>query len=78
MESAAGYVFPKHLPTGVDAVQFTMQTAAANGLSVVRAFGHGHDPWSVTLQEHPGADCRKSCPSKPSEGIAPPLHATIS
>ncbi len=46
MESGAGM-----LPHGgalqngafLDGVQYTMQAAAAAGLTVVRAFGHGHD-----------------------------------
>ena len=46
MESGAG-ILPHGgaLESGafLDGVQYTMQAAAAAGLTVVRAFGHGHD-----------------------------------
>lgn len=53
MEAAAG--FPEALCTlpEQDPVQYTFTTAAANGMTVVRAFGHGVND-SFPLQKSPG------------------------
>ncbi len=51
MESGAGV--SSYLPRGVDVTEYTMQQMAANGMTVVRGFGHGHNS-SFALQVSPG------------------------
>ena len=53
METAAGLVYQVSEPDGMDPVQFTFSTAAANSLTVVRAFGHGVNG-TLPLQTSPG------------------------
>ena len=56
MECGAGFTYDADTNlTGPEAVRFTMQAAASNGLTLVRAFGHGHDAFkSIILQPRPG------------------------
>ena len=63
MESGAG-ILPHGgaLESGafLDGVQYTMQAAAAAGLTVVRAFGHGHDLEAhLILQPASGASAQE-------------------
>lgn len=51
MESGAGV--SSYLPRGIDITEYTMQQMAANGLTVIRGFGHGHNQ-SFPLQISPG------------------------
>jgi hypothetical protein len=66
MECGAGFTFDADTNlTGPEAIRFTFQSAAANGLTVVRAFGHGHDAFnSIVLQPRAG------------DALHFPLHAT--
>ena len=56
MECGAGFTYDADTNlTGPEAVRFTMQAAASNGLTLVRAFGHGHDAFkSIILQPRAG------------------------
>eukprot|EP00884_Botryococcus_braunii_P013143 jgi/Botrbrau1/2182/Bobra.101_2s0018.2 len=51
MESGAGV--SSYLPRGIDITEYTMQQMAANGLTIIRGFGHGHNV-SFPLQISPG------------------------
>lgn len=57
MECGAGFTYDADTNlTGPEAIQFTFQAAASNGLTVVRTFGHGHDAFkSIVLQPRAGA-----------------------
>lgn len=56
MEAAAGLaVIPCDLPAGMNAVEYTFATAAANGMTVVRAFAHGVNN-TLPLQTEPGTE----------------------
>ena len=61
MECGAGFTYDADTNlTGPEAVRFTMQAAASNGLTLVRSFGHGHDAFkSIILQ--PRAGMRPLC-----------------
>ncbi len=61
MECGAGFTYDADTNlTGPEAVRFTMQAAASNGLTLVRSFGHGHDAFkSIILQ--PRAGWRPPC-----------------
>jgi hypothetical protein len=63
MECGAGFTFDADTNlTGPEAVRFTFQSAAQNGLTLVRAFGHGHDAYrSIILQPRPGARPGLAC-----------------
>ena len=56
MECGAGFTYDADTNlTGPEAVRFTMQAAASNGLTLVRSFGHGHDAFkSIILQPRAG------------------------
>ena len=56
MECGAGFTFDADTNlTGPEAVRFTFQAAASNGLTLVRTFGHGHDAYrSIVLQPRAG------------------------
>ncbi|KAK9917882.1 hypothetical protein WJX75_009220 [Coccomyxa subellipsoidea] len=56
MECGAGFTYDADTNlTGPEAIQFTFQAAASNGLTVVRTFGHGHDAFkSIVLQPRAG------------------------
>lgn len=56
MECGAGFTFDADTNlTGPEAVRFTFQSAAQNGLTLVRTFGHGHDAYrSIVLQPRAG------------------------
>ena len=62
MECGAGFTYDADTNlTGPEAVRFTMQAAASNGLTLVRSFGHGHDAFkSIILQPRAGANCPSS------------------
>ena len=64
MECGAGFTYDADTNlTGPEAVRFTMQAAASNGLTLVRSFGHGHDAFkSIILQPRAGASCPSSQP----------------
>lgn len=81
MESGAGI-----LPHGgaleggafLNGVQYTMQAAAAAGLTVVRAFGHGHDlDAHLVLQPSAGDPPLQPCHGAPvcASSLAPPAPA---
>ncbi len=57
MECGAGFTYDADTNlTGPEAIRFTFQAAASNGLTVVRTFGHGHDAFkSIVLQPRAGA-----------------------
>lgn len=57
MECGAGFTYDADTNlTGAEALRFTFQAAASNGLTVVRTFGHGHDAFkSIVLQPRAGA-----------------------
>ena len=63
MECGAGFTYDADTNlTGPEAVRFTMQAAASNGLTLVRAFGHGHDAFkSIILQPRPGDTLVSTC-----------------
>jgi len=56
MECGAGFTYDADTNlTGPEAIRFTMQAAASNGLTLVRSFGHGHDAFkSIILQPRAG------------------------
>lgn len=56
MECGAGFTYDADTNlTGPEAIRFTFQAAASNGLTVVRTFGHGHDAFkSIVLQPRAG------------------------
>lgn len=56
MECGAGFTYDADTNlTGPEAVRYTMQAAASNGLTLVRSFGHGHDAFkSIILQPRAG------------------------
>ena len=73
MECGAGFTYDADTNlTGPEAIRFTFQAAASNGLTVVRTFGHGHDAFkSIVLQPRAGWNlaapmpCRALCMHAP-------------
>ena len=55
MESAASIANFSDV-NGMDAVDYTFSEAAANGMTVVRLFGHGINS-TLALQPAPGSPC---------------------
>ena len=54
MEAAAGLAYVPCSTPGMDAVQYTFSTAAENGFTVARVFGHGVNA-TLALQTSPGS-----------------------
>ena len=77
MECGAGFTFDADTNlTGPEAVRFTFQAAASNGLTLVRTFGHGHDAYrSIVLQPRAGAPephhSTLACPALPTSEPPP-------